>query len=159
MGGFVLRFTGTTRIAVVLKGTRDFIGRDFLYYVCKIDGRSPREDGDVGGDGIGVWRDGRATPGGSGTLTIATDLVATEEYTVRCGRSSEASYADTLFMGIEADPGERSSMSFILEISFKGFRYDTNSLVTRRSAHPQIFPPRYQHFQDMFNRLNKSPAL
>ena len=125
MGGFVLRFTGTTRIAVVLKGTRDFIGRDFLYYVCKIDGRSPREDGDVGGDGIGVWRDGRATPGGSGTLTIATDLVATEEYTVRCGRSSEASYADTLFMGIEADPGERSSMSFIVEISFKGFKYDT----------------------------------
>lgn len=85
-----MRFTGSTRIALVLKGSRDFTGQDPLYYTCKINNRDEQH----------------ASPDlASGRMTIATDLVATEEYTLRCGRSSEAAYGETILFGIEADAG------------------------------------------------------
>lgn len=83
-----MRFTGSTHISVVFNNTSPS-GAQFLF-MCQVDGSSEK----------GIWPESSTS-----RLTIATDLDASEEHTVFCGRSSEAFNGETSLLRIEADAG------------------------------------------------------
>merc|ERR1712066_180804 len=82
-GSFVLRFRGSTSVRAVLQNPSE------LYHVCQVDGGEEM----------------RLAHSGGGSLTIASGLAVNEEHMVRCGRSNEASYGETVFQDVVLDAG------------------------------------------------------
>merc|ERR1719188_159880 len=82
-GSFVVRFRGSTSVSVVMQNPSE------LYHVCQVDGGETR----------------RLAHSGGGSLTIASGLAEDEEHTVRCGRSNEASYGETMISDVVLGAG------------------------------------------------------
>merc|ERR1719188_30246 len=82
-GSFVVRFRGSTSVGVVMQNPSE------LYHVCQVDGGETR----------------RLAHSGGGSLTIASGLAEDEEHTVRCGRSNEASYGETMISDVVLGAG------------------------------------------------------